>query len=67
MSRAKSAAVDKDLIRELARLLEETGLGEIEIQQEGFKVRVARPATAHAAAPAPAPEAGAAPPSPEPR
>ena len=43
MARAKSAVLDKELIRELARLLEETGLGEIEIQQENFKVRVARP------------------------
>jgi acetyl-CoA carboxylase biotin carboxyl carrier protein len=68
MSRAKSAVLDKDLIRELAKLLEETGLGEIEIQQENFKVRVARP-LAHgvaAAAPAAAPAATAAPP-PEPK
>lgn len=33
---------DKDLIRELAELLEETGLTEIEIEIEGRKVRVAR-------------------------
>jgi acetyl-CoA carboxylase biotin carboxyl carrier protein len=49
MPRAKAAVLDKDLIRELAKLLEETGLGEIEIQQEGFKIRVARPTT-HAVA-----------------
>ena len=45
MTRAKSAIVDKELIRELANLLDETGLGEIEIQQEGFRIRVARPLT----------------------
>ena len=35
-------ALDKDLIRELAELLEETGLTEIEIELEGRRVRVAR-------------------------
>jgi acetyl-CoA carboxylase biotin carboxyl carrier protein len=40
---AKSkSAVDKDLIRELSALLEETGLSEIEIEQSGLRVRVAR-------------------------
>ena len=33
---------DQDLIRELASLLEETGLSEIEIEREGLRVRVAR-------------------------
>ena len=33
---------DQDLIRELAALLEETGLSEIEIEREGMRVRVAR-------------------------
>jgi acetyl-CoA carboxylase biotin carboxyl carrier protein len=33
---------DKDLIRELAALLDETGLTEIEIEHEGKRVRVAR-------------------------
>ena len=33
---------DKDLIRELAALLDETGLTEIEIEHEGQRVRVAR-------------------------
>lgn len=54
MTRAKSAIVDKELIRELARLLDETGLGEIEIQQENFRVRVARPASQAMPPPAPA-------------
>jgi acetyl-CoA carboxylase biotin carboxyl carrier protein len=34
--------LDKDLIKELAGLLEETGLTEIEIEIEGRRVRVAR-------------------------
>jgi acetyl-CoA carboxylase biotin carboxyl carrier protein len=33
---------EQDLIRELAKLLDETGLGEIEIEREGVRVRVAR-------------------------
>lgn len=33
---------DQDLIRELASLLEETGLSEIEIEREGLRIRVAR-------------------------
>jgi len=35
-------AIDRDLIHELAALLEETGLDEIEIEQNGMRVRVAR-------------------------
>jgi acetyl-CoA carboxylase biotin carboxyl carrier protein len=38
----KETGFDKDLIRELAQLLDETGLNEIEIEHEGQKVRVAR-------------------------
>ena len=38
----KGGSFDKDLIRELAALLEETGLTEIEIEHEGQRVRVAR-------------------------
>jgi acetyl-CoA carboxylase biotin carboxyl carrier protein len=33
---------DQELIRELAKLLTETGLSEIEIEQSGLRVRVAR-------------------------
>jgi acetyl-CoA carboxylase biotin carboxyl carrier protein len=36
------SAVDHDLIRELAKLLEETGLTEIEFEHDGSRVRVAR-------------------------
>ncbi|HEY1310219.1 MAG TPA: acetyl-CoA carboxylase biotin carboxyl carrier protein [Pseudolabrys sp.] len=58
----KAPIVDRDLIRELTKLLEETGLTEIEIEQDGQRVRVARngaPAAAppRTAAPAPQPVA----------
>jgi acetyl-CoA carboxylase biotin carboxyl carrier protein len=33
---------EQDLIRELAKLLDETGLSEIEVEREGVRVRVAR-------------------------
>jgi len=58
---SKSASVnDSELIRELATLLDETNLTEIEIERSGLRVRVARnisiaaavPAVAQAAAPA---------------
>ena len=48
------SVLDKELIRELASLLEETGLSEIEIEQSGMRVRVARGGRVMAAAPAPA-------------
>jgi len=35
-------AIDPNLVRELARLLEETGLSEIEFERDGQRVRVAR-------------------------
>jgi acetyl-CoA carboxylase biotin carboxyl carrier protein len=42
-------AVDHNLIRELAKLLEETGLTEIEFERDGVSIRVARqPAAAPA-------------------
>ena len=40
-----SAGIDKELIRELADLLDETGLTEIEIEREGLRVRVGRAST----------------------
>ena len=53
--------VDRDLIRELASLLQETGLTEIEIADEDRRLRVARqPAPVNVAAAAPAPAAPAA-------
>jgi acetyl-CoA carboxylase biotin carboxyl carrier protein len=44
----KQTLVDHDLIHELTRLLEETGLTEIELEQHGQRVRVARTVTATA-------------------
>jgi acetyl-CoA carboxylase biotin carboxyl carrier protein len=61
MSEGKPA-IDQDLIRELARLLEETGLTEIEIESAGLRVRVGRAAVAApVAAQAAPPSPGAAP------
>lgn len=41
MSKNKNS-IDQDLIRDLAALLKETELSEIEIEQDDFRVRVAR-------------------------
>jgi acetyl-CoA carboxylase biotin carboxyl carrier protein len=38
----KTPAVDHDAIRDLAKLLDETGLSEIEVQRDGVLIRVAR-------------------------
>jgi acetyl-CoA carboxylase biotin carboxyl carrier protein len=38
----KKPAVDHDVIRDLAGLLDETGLTEIEIEQDGQRIRIAR-------------------------
>ena len=43
--------VDEDVVRSLARLLDETRLTEIEIEQRGMRVRVARQASATYAPP----------------
>jgi acetyl-CoA carboxylase biotin carboxyl carrier protein len=43
----KPPAIDHDAIRELAKLLDETGLTEIEFERDGVSIRVAR----HIAAP----------------
>ena len=47
----KTPAVDHDVIRELAKLLDETGLTEIEFERDGVSIRVAR----HAVVAAPRP------------
>jgi len=58
--------LDKELIRELAALLQETGLSEIEIGEDDKHIRVARGgATVNSVAPAPAAAAPAAPAEPE--
>ncbi len=56
--------IDTALVRELAELLDETGLSEIEVEDNDRKIRVARSggvATTHIAAPAPVAAAPAAP------
>lgn len=49
--------LDKALIRELTLLLEETGLSEIEVEENGRRIRVARNAVTVNAVPATAAEA----------
>ena len=46
----RKMTVDPDLVRELSKLLDETGLGEIEIERNGQRVRVARESHVRAAA-----------------
>jgi acetyl-CoA carboxylase biotin carboxyl carrier protein len=41
---------EQDLIRELAKLLDETHLTEIEVEREGLRVRVARQSVTHVVA-----------------
>jgi acetyl-CoA carboxylase biotin carboxyl carrier protein len=54
--KAKGQAINRDLIRDLADLLDETRLSEIEIEQNGMRVRVARQASGvEIGVPAPAP------------
>ncbi|RTL52991.1 MAG: acetyl-CoA carboxylase biotin carboxyl carrier protein [Bradyrhizobiaceae bacterium] len=52
---------ERDLVRDLAALLDETNLSEIEIERAGLRVRVARNITVAAAVPAPVHAAIAAP------
>ena len=47
----KAPVLNRDLILELTKLLEETGLTEIEIEQDGQRVRVARGGAAVAVVP----------------
>jgi acetyl-CoA carboxylase biotin carboxyl carrier protein len=58
--------IDSKLVRELADLLNDTGLTEIEVEDGGRKIRVARQITAAAAIAAPAPVAAAPAPAPAP-
>lgn len=58
MTTQKKDSIDPDLIRQLADILKETELTEIEVEKDDLKIRVARqltaaPAVAYAAAPAP--------------
>jgi len=64
---AEKPAAEQQIIRDLADILNETGLSEIEIEKSGLKIRVARTVTVAAAAvhavaaPAGAPVAAASP------
>ncbi|MCP5080247.1 MAG: acetyl-CoA carboxylase biotin carboxyl carrier protein [Alphaproteobacteria bacterium] len=60
-SASKKSKIDQDLIKDLADLLSETGLSEIEIEQSGLRVRVARAAGGQVAVAMPAPTTPAAP------
>jgi acetyl-CoA carboxylase biotin carboxyl carrier protein len=53
------ASAEQTLVRELAGLLDETGLSEIEIEREGMRVRVARQVNVAAPMYAPPPPAAA--------
>lgn len=58
MSSSKKG-IDTKLVKDLAKILDDVGLGEIEVEHEGLRVRVSRPAsgavqTVHVPAPAPA-------------
>ena len=57
----RKISVDPELVRELSKLLEETGLGEIEIERGGTRVRVARDSHGATRAPAAATPSAAAP------
>lgn len=60
-SASKKSKIDQDLIKDLADLLSETGLSEIEIEQSGLRVRVARAVGGQMSVAMPAPAAPAAP------
>jgi acetyl-CoA carboxylase biotin carboxyl carrier protein len=49
--------IDSDAIRQLAQLLEETGLTEVELKEGDRSIRVVRNGVVHAAVPAPLPAA----------
>jgi acetyl-CoA carboxylase biotin carboxyl carrier protein len=53
--RLQSDRSELGLIRDLAGLLNETGLNEIELDQKGVRVRVSRGGTVYATSPAPVP------------
>jgi acetyl-CoA carboxylase biotin carboxyl carrier protein len=56
---ARRIAIDQDAIRELTALLDELGVSEIEVEQDGQRVRVARYGAGAAARPAEAADATA--------
>ena len=62
--KTRAPAIDAGAIRELSKLLTETGLSEIEIEHNGARIRVSRATTSAAVVAAPAPVAAAAPAAP---
>jgi acetyl-CoA carboxylase biotin carboxyl carrier protein len=64
--KGKKPTVDQDLIRELAALLDETGLTEIEIEQDMMRVRVVRGAAPPATYPSSPPQGRSEPATPPP-
>lgn len=60
---SKKPSIDQEMIRDLAALLKETELSEIEVEQDDLRIRIARHSgrTVEVAAPSPAPAAVAAP------
>jgi len=67
ISKDKKPGIDAEAVRELAKLLNETGLTEIEIEHNGARIRVSRGGVATAGpAAAPAPVAAPAPAAPAP-
>lgn len=50
---AKKPSIDQELIRDLAALLKETDLNEIEVEQDSLRIRVARGGGQFVQAPAP--------------
>ena len=64
---SKHDSIDPELVRELAKLITETGLSEIEVEKGDLRIRVVRrlePVTMQVAAPAPAPALAAVPAAP---
>ncbi len=49
----KTSLIDEEAIRSLAEVLNDTGLSEIEVEQKGLRIRVARTLSATVSAPAP--------------
>ncbi|SCW99760.1 Biotin carboxyl carrier protein of acetyl-CoA carboxylase [Agrobacterium sp. DSM 25558] len=57
----KKHGIDKELIRDLANILNDTDLSEIEVEQDDLRIRVSRAAPAPVYATAPAPQYAPAP------
>jgi len=60
----KKSGIDQSLVRDLAKLLQETDLSEIEIEEGDLRIRLARETTVQTFAAAPMPAVPVAPPAP---